>query len=390
MAREDMNNPTERINEGDFLSQDLPIRGIKSGRGHSKEDDTEMSQSGIMDDQINAGCIRAIDEWRGTREQGQKVKEQHLIWLRKQGAPTEKQVWTSEDYQEPEAISSYSAGIEDITWQIFTSRNASDLENHLRDSWDEDSCLALDYAINAQDQNQNEKHPGTPAEEDTGNLSHIELDAEGFDAMGRRIRVQRMLEVKLGTASVSREGAIVVQTTMQLEATVILKKPHPFSLPPQGSRFKEPHHLILEQLAQHELDKAIDERNYFLREVFAKDVDHVRKRRESTFGAHDWTFHTPVIQIRGPDGVILRLVENRTDAEVDDEVVTAHMITLTEIMPTNGQSHLFDLPTEGSERERRIRQARWSISSAIDRCSASGSAERFVMDKWIDGSFQSR
>jgi len=192
------------------------------------------------------------------------------------------------------------------------------------------------------------------------------------------------------TLEICREGAVVEQTTMQLEATVILRKPHPFSLPPQESRYKTPHQLILEQLAQHELDKAIDERNYFLREVFGKDVDHVRKRRESTFGAHDWSFHTPVVHIRGPDGVILRLVERWTDAEVDGEVVTTHRITLTEIIPAGGQSHLFDLPTEGSESERRIRQARWSISSAIDRCNASGSAEKFVMDKWIDGAFQFR
>jgi hypothetical protein len=32
-------------------------------------------------------------------------------------------------------------------------------------------------------------------------------------------------------------------------------------------------------------------------------------------------------------------------------------------------------------------KARWTIYSAIDRCLASGPAERFVFDKWVDSSF---
>jgi hypothetical protein len=225
------------------------------------------------------------------------------------------------------------------------------------------------------------------AEKETGNLAHIELDVEGHDATGHRLRVQRTLEVKLRKEQVNWEGSMRQKTKMQLEWTLILKKPHPFALPPQEARYKEPHQLILEQLAQHELDKAIDERNHFLRKTFENGVDIFHMERESTFGAHDWTFHTPVIQVRGPDGVVLRLVESRTDAEVDGEVILTHKSTLTEIIFSGGQSQLFDLPTEGTETERRIRQARWSISSAIDRCNASGSAERFVMDKWVDGSF---
>jgi len=192
-----MNSPTERINEGDLFSQELPLRETNPGRGTFQEDATEMSQSGIMDSQINARCIKAIDEWRGNREHGQKRKEQHFIWLRRQEAPTEKQAWNSEEYQELNAADSDFAGIEDIVWQVSTSRNASNLGNHLRDSWDEDSCLALDYAIHAQNQNKSENQSGTPVEEDTGNFSHIELDVEGFDAMRRRIRVQRMLEVNV-------------------------------------------------------------------------------------------------------------------------------------------------------------------------------------------------
>jgi hypothetical protein len=173
---------------------------------------------------------------------------------------------------------------------------------------------------------------------------------------------------------------------MELTKTLTLVDPHEFSLPARKARENEPQHLILQQLAQHELNSALDERNFYLREVFGQDVDHVQKRRESTIGSHGWNFQLPEVAIRGPDGTVLHLNEMRTDAADDEEVELTHTITIIQTR-TDGRNHLFDLPTGGSEVERRIRQVRWSISSAIDRCVASGSAERFVVDKWVDGMF---
>ena len=368
-----MNNPFERTMED---TRKLPIREnsstIKpSSNGNAK---STLQGSGFLDEQINAGARQAIEGWRGNREQ--RVKQQHLIWLRKQEGT--KLMWTPVEYEEleEEIARDESGDFENVTWQSPTSREAPDLENHLRNSWDEDSCLAFDYLIDTQDQ-----------VDQTGNLTHIEVDVEGHDRNGHRVRVQQTLEVKISRRQEEWEGALRQKNTMQLEWTIILKKPHPFSLPPQAARYKTPHQLILEQLAQHELDKAIDERNHFLRKTFEHGSDIFHMERESTLGAHHWTFHTPVVQIRGPDGVVLRLVECRTDAEVDGEVICTHRMSLTETIPSGEQSHLFDLPTEGTDMERRIRQARWSISSAIDRCHASGSAERFVMDKWVSWSF---
>ncbi|TVY35401.1 hypothetical protein LSUB1_G005809 [Lachnellula subtilissima] len=374
MAKEDMNNPIERIMED---TRELPIREnptIKpSSNGNSK---STLQGSGFLDEQINAGARQVIEEWRGNREQRQQVEQQHLIWLRKQEGT--KLIWTPIKYKqlEEEIARDESGDFENVTWQSPTSREALELATHLRNSWDEDSCLAFDYLIDTQDQ-----------VDQTGNLTHIEVDVEGHDRNGHRLRVQRTLEVKISRRQEELEGALRQKNMMQLEWTIILKKPHPFALPPQAARYKTPHQLILEQLAQHELDKAIDERNHFLRKTFGPGSDLFHMERESTLGAHDWSFHTPVVQIRGPDGVVLRLVECRTDAEVDGEVICTHRMSLTESIPSGEQSHLFDLPIEGTDTERRIRQARWSISSAIDRCHASGSAERFVMDKWVGWSF---
>lgn len=380
MAKEDMNNPIERITQD---TRELPIRENSSTtKPPSNENPRSALQaqgSGVLDEQINAGVRQAIEEWRGSREQRQKVKQRHLVWLRKQEGA--KLVWTRVGYEqlEQEIASDVSADFENVTWQSQTSREAEalelELENQQRDCWDEDSCLAFEYLVDTQEQ-----------VEQTG-LTHIEVDVEGHDRNGHRLRVQRMLEVRVSSkAQKGWDGALGWKNKMQLEWTLILKKPHPFALPPHAARCKGPHQLILEQLAQHELDEAIEERKKFLRRTLENGVDGF-PGGENTFGAHDWAFRTPVVQIRGPDGVVLRLAESRTDAEVDGEVIRTRRMSLTEIIPSGGQSHLFDLPTEGTEAERRVRQARWSISAAIDRCNALGSAERFVMDKWVDGSF---
>jgi hypothetical protein len=86
---------------------------------------------------------------------------------------------------------------------------------------------------------------------------------------------------------------------------------------------------------------------------------------------------------------MISLKEERTDSAVADDVILTYAVVIEQVR-REGRSHLLDLPVEGSESERLIRQAKWTISSAIDRYLAEGSAERFVMDKWVDGTFLPR
>ncbi len=221
-------------------------------------------------------------------------------------------------------------------------------------------------------------------------LSHIEVDVQGLDAKGNRLRVQRILEVNLTmTYQASAQGG-VEKTTMALERVLKISQPDAYSLPLTRPNGKEVYHGIIEQLAQHEVDKALDERNHYLRAVFGQEVDHVRVCQQSTIAAHEWNFQDRELCIRGPDGTMIDLTEKRTDSESGAEVMLTHTVMIKQERGENGRNCLFDLPADGTESERRIRQARWSISSAIDRCVASGAAERFVLDRWVDGVFLSR
>lgn len=102
-----------------------------------------------------------------------------------------------------------------------------------------------------------------------GDLSHIEVDVERVDVTGQRLRVQSFLLVRLSTAWVNWEGVTAEQTVMQFYRTHTIKA-YPLSLRPHRAQGKQPHEVILEQLAQHELDIAIDERNNSLREALQK------------------------------------------------------------------------------------------------------------------------
>ena len=221
-------------------------------------------------------------------------------------------------------------------------------------------------------------------------LSHIEIDVQGLDAKGARLRVRRILEVNLKIKSQASGQGDVEKTAMSLTRVLIISQPDTSSLPPARPNGKGVYHGILEQIAQHEVDKALDERNHYVREVFGQEVDHVRVFQQSTIAAHEWHSQRRELWLRGPDGTRIGLREKRTDSESGDEVILTHTIMIEQERGENGRNRLFDLPADGTESERRIREARWSISSAIDRCVASGAAERFVLDRWVDGVFLSR
>jgi hypothetical protein len=320
--------------------------------------------------------------WAKDRLDRAKVVEKHLHWIRNQDERTrnERSVWLPLLYEKRQRR--VPTKIEEIKWGESSIEEGSDDATPIAAVWDEDGSLRFEYARKLQ-----EKHlRGKRDWEGAKDLTHTEVDVEGTDAKGNQVRVQKTLDVSLSIGYRNKESGKVEKTVMELTKTLLLVEPHEFSFPAWKARGNEPQHLILQQLAQHELNSVLDERNFYLREVFGQDVDHVRKRRESTIGSHDWNFQLPEVAIRGPDGTMLHLNEMRTDTADDGEVELTHTITIVQTR-TDGRNHLFDLPTGGSEAERRIRQARWSISSAIDRCIASGSAERFVVDKWVDGMF---
>ena len=132
------------------------------------------------------------------------------------------------------------------------------------------------------------------------------------------------------------------------------------------------------------LDQAIDERNRFLCDAFGKDIGSARTIKSQK---HTYDAHLPEVAIRFPDGTIVCLTESRRDYEGRLGVTDTHTITLTEKTPKMSSTHLFNMPESGNEEKRRICQARLTISSAIDKCRAVRSAERFVVDKWVDGKF---
>lgn len=67
----------------------------------------------------------------------------------------------------------------------------------------------------------------------------------------------------------------------------------------------------------------------------------------------------------------------------EDCVWMSHVVSLLQVR-REGRNQLFDLPTQGSEAERRVRMARWRISSAVEKCLGIQSRRRVVLDKWVD------
>jgi hypothetical protein len=309
-------------------------------------------------------------------EKRAEVIEKHLHWLNSR----ECRSWSERATWSPTGSESETKVVE-ITW----GRSSAPPKQEALPNptiWDEIGSEAFEQALKTQEEFNQGKIDPRP-------LSHVELDVQGLDAKRNRVRVQRTLEIELKLSTEASEQGNIETTTMKLNRVLVISNPPSFSLPPNKPRDREPYHALLEQLAQHEVNKAFDERNYFLREVFAQDVDHVRKRRNSTIADHQWSFQRPKLCIRGPDGTMISLKEERTDSAVADDVILTYAVVIEEVR-REGRSHLLDLPIEGSESERLIRQAKWTISSAIDRYLAEGSAERFVMDKWVDGTFLPR
>ncbi|KAH8765772.1 hypothetical protein BGZ57DRAFT_930522 [Hyaloscypha finlandica] len=304
-----------------------------------------------------------------------EVIEEHLKWLRNHKVRpwNERATWClSGSKSDPQ--------VEDINWGHDSPTSDRSMNDGSPKSivWDGLNAESFRDALRYQNQNGSSR------------LSHIELDVQGLDADGNRMRVQRTLEVKLKSTHQIPEQGNVLKTTMKLKRVLIISPLNSPSSPPTRPNAREVYQGLLEQIAQHEVDKAFDERNHYLRAVFGQDVDHVRTRWESTVPAHEWSFHLPEVCIRGRDGTIIGLREKRTDSASGGQVVLTYTIVIEQVHGGDRKDHLFDLPSQGCESERQIRQARWSISSAIDRCIASGSAERFVLGRWVHGAFLPR
>ncbi|KAH9216328.1 hypothetical protein DL95DRAFT_407587 [Leptodontidium sp. 2 PMI_412] len=321
------------------------------------------------------------DMWAKELQDRANAVDNHVKWLQS----PDKRDWKERTAWIPSSNISYDPIIQDIQWGSSTSTTASEGPVDL---------FATHHTIAHSDSDSQAEY--------INNLTHVELDVEGNDATGSRIRVQRILEVNLKVHHNNAMSPVTEETTMEFKRTLVLKSPARYSLLALRPGDREPYHDMLTHMAQHEVDKALDERNHYLREVFGRDVDHLRTRREGEFGdgdgegkeegeggEHNWNYQKPEIGVRGQDGTVLHLVERRSDAVVEGEVILSHVVSVMQIR-CGGRNRLFDLPTEGTDEERRVRKARWSVSSAIDRCVADESADRVVIDKWVDGTFLPR
>jgi hypothetical protein len=309
-----------------------------------------------------------------------EVIERHLHWLRNAKA----QSWSKRNTWFPSSSDSEKEK-EDIRWgqTIPISESPEDDDAKFPLFRDKVGSQTFKDALQC-------KYDIRDGQNCSRTLSHIEVDVQGLDAKRNRLRVQQILEVGLKLTNHALNQGDVEKTTMSLKRVLKISRPDASWLPPSRPDGKEVYHAILEQLAQHEVDKALDERNHYLREVFGQEVDHVRVFQQSTIAAHEWHSQRRELWIQGPDGTRIGLREKRTDSESGEEVILTHTIMIEQERGENGRNRLFDLPADGTESERRIREARWSISSAIDRCMASGAAERFLLDRWVDGVFLSQ
>ncbi|KAN0106478.1 hypothetical protein V8E51_009354 [Hyaloscypha variabilis] len=337
-----MQNRFERPTISDLIRFKRPDQETQASGNLTTQRTRDSQEKGARDD------VQIMAEMRRST-----AVENHLCWLRNK----EVKPWNERAIWVPSGSNSWLC-IEDIIWgQTSTLRNPT-THNPTPTTvfWDELGSQAFEHALRLQDQS------------DSSGLSHIELCVQGHDAHGNRLRVQRTLKVKLETTNRTTEQGKIVKTTMELKRTLAISSPEPSSVLSLKPKSKELYQDIVELLAQHEVDKALDERNHYLREVFWQNVDHVRTCR-NTIAGHKWTYQKPEIRVRGPDGITMTLKELRRDfANGDDEVVLTHEISIEQVRGEKGKDHLFDLPGEGCESERRIRQARWTISSAIDKC----------------------
>jgi len=296
--------------------------------------------------------------------------ESHLSWLRNK----EVKPWNERINWAPSRSIS-NLRIEDIIWGLATSK--PNLPTHERPPelvfYDEMHSRAFEQALEIQRQ------------QGSSSLSYTELDVRGSDAHGNRLRVQRACELKLEIVQDLSEQGNIEKTTMELKQILKLSTLDESSISPTKPDEDNLYQNIVKQLAQHEFDKALDERNHYLREVFSQEVDHVRTARQSSIAAHEWSFQKPEVCVRGPDGTMMMLTETRADFANGDGVVVKHTIAIEQSKGEAGEDYLFDLPTQGGESERQIRQARWTISSAIDKCIASGANDVFALPARVHG-----
>lgn len=317
----------------------------------------------------------ASDIWNREREERAKAEAAHVAWLQTPSPTTAPWFPTGPGRLQAPII------IEEIRWGRDSSFGPGN-EGMAKAKgpspvWDEYASLAFDYARSQQDTYQ-------------APLSHLEFDISGIDAHGRRVRVQKMLEVALDVRDHSTELLPFERATMQLKRTTIASEHDTHAFPPYVEDGSGPE-IVLQRLAQSEVDRVLDERTHFLREAFASEEEYVQDMRDLlAHEPHRWTFEMPTVGVRGEDDTCLVLKETRSDVVDEAGRVTVTSTVLLEQTRTEGRSRLFDLCDGGGESEKRCRRARWSFGSAIDRCIASGSESRFVMDRWVDGTFRPR
>lgn len=119
----------------------------------------------------------------------------------------------------PSCITQDESCFQEIHWgRSADARGPQDIFHVSTIPWDEDACQTFDYARDLQEtnwrnwslrQNQGE------AEEFANNLTHVEMDVEGFDGEGNRVRVQRVLEVNLKIQANSSSYPATEETTME-------------------------------------------------------------------------------------------------------------------------------------------------------------------------------
>lgn len=93
--------------------------------------------------------------------------------------------------------------------------------------------MTFEYAWDLQEKHwvghQTISNPSKPAEY-VDNLTHVELDVEGFDAFGERIRMLRILDTSLEVLENRNLCSVVEETTMEFKRTLVLKSPAGYSL----------------------------------------------------------------------------------------------------------------------------------------------------------------
>ncbi|KAG4431428.1 hypothetical protein IFR05_013097, partial [Cadophora sp. M221] len=225
------------------------------GEASVKDDGESMGITKLMEvltkgDTGPVGISRA--QVRDEHRDRANAIDNHVKWLQS----PDKRDWKERTTWLPSSNIRCDHIIQDIQWgsSTPTPTTASDglvdlfAAHHNTTHWDEEGSLTFEYARELQ-----EKHwdaysaiaanpdLDTP-EEYINNLTHVELDVEGYDATGSRIRAQRILEINLKVHYNHATVPVTEETTMEFKRTLVLKSPAEFSLGALRPRDREPYH----------------------------------------------------------------------------------------------------------------------------------------------------